>query len=259
MSADDKIRVELHERVALIRINAPATRNSLTPEMGMELREQISNLQNTVRAIVLTGSEKAFCSGAALSEGKINTTGADAGNRLESHYNPLMLTIRGLNVPFITAVCGAAAGIGASLALIGDLIIAGRSAYFLQAFGKIGLIPDGGSAWLLARAAGRVRAMELMLLAEKLPATQAHEWGLVTRVVDDAAVETEALALAQRLAQGPRLALARTRQLAWSAAEQGFAEELVLERHLQRECGHHPDFAEGIKAFLEKRPTQFAP
>lgn len=259
MSADDKVLVEIHDRVAVIRLNAPATRNSLTPEMGQELREQISNLQNTVRAIVLTGSDKAFCSGAALSEGKINASGSDAGNRLESHYNPLMLTIRGLNIPFITAVRGAAAGIGASLALVGDLIIAGRSAYFLQAFGKIGLIPDGGSAWLLARAAGRVRAMELMLLAEKLPAQQAYEWGMVTRVVDDADVEAEAMALANRLAQGPRLSLARTRQLAWSAAEQGFAEELVLERHMQRECGLHPDFAEGIRAFLEKRPTRFAP
>lgn len=259
MSVYDKILVEMHDRVALLRLNAPATRNSLTPEMSLALREHLSDLQNTVRAVVLTGSNKAFCSGAALNESEISTTGTDAGNRLESHYNPLVLTIRSLNIPFITAVCGAAAGIGASLAFMGDLIIAGRSAYFLQAFGKIGLIPDGGSAWLLARAVGRVRAMELMLLAEKLPAPQAHEWGLVTRLVDDEAVETQALALAHRLAQGPRLALAHTRQLAWRATEQGFAEELVVERHLQRECGQHPDFAEGIKAFLEKRPARFAP
>lgn len=258
-SPSGKILIETHDRVVLLRLNTPTTMNSFSPDMAAEMMALVNSLQNTARAIVLAGSERAFCSGAALNEGKADPNGVDAGKSLESHYNPLFLALRGLNIPLVTAVRGAAAGVGASLALVGDLIVAGKSAYFLQAFGRIGLVPDGGSPWLLARSAGRARAMEMILLAEKLPAEKAYEWGMVTRVVEDAQVEVEALALAHRLAKGPRLAIAHARQLVWSATENSFAEELVLERRLQRECGLNPDFAEGVKAFLEKRPAAFAP
>tara|TARA_R100000935_G_C2702210_1_gene110738 strand:- start:103 stop:534 length:432 start_codon:yes stop_codon:yes gene_type:complete len=139
----------------------------------------------------------------------------------------------------------------------GDIIICGRSTYFLEAFARIGLVPDGGAAWLLTRSVGRVRAMELMLLAEKLPADKAFDWGLITRLVEDNAVEAEAMAIAQKLANGPTRALALTRQSAWAAADSSFTESLQLERILQRDAGNHPDFVEGVAAFKEKRAARF--
>jgi len=155
------------------------------------------------------------------------------------------------------AVRGAAAGVGASLAMSGDIITCGRSAYFLEAFARIGLVPDGGAAWFLTRSVGRVRAMELMMLAEKLPAEKAFEWGLITRLFEDDAVEAEAMKIAQKLADGPTRALALTRQSAWAAADSSFTETLQLERVLQRDAGNHPDFAEGVAAFMEKRAARF--
>jgi 2-(1,2-epoxy-1,2-dihydrophenyl)acetyl-CoA isomerase len=141
--------------------------------------------------------------------------------------------------------------------MAGDIIVCGRSAYFLEAFARIGLVPDGGAAWFLTRSVGRVRAMELMMLAEKLPAEKAFDWGLITRLVEDDSVEAEAMAIAQKLADGPTRALALTRQSAWAAADSSFTETLQLERVLQRDAGNHPDFAEGVAAFKEKRAARF--
>jgi 2-(1,2-epoxy-1,2-dihydrophenyl)acetyl-CoA isomerase len=161
-------------------------------------------------------------------------------------------------VPLISAVRGAAAGVGASIALSADIIVAGQGAYFLQAFRRIGLVPDGGSTFLLTRAIGRVRAMEMMLLAERIPAPKAMEWGLITRLVADDAVETEALRLAAELAAGPTVAIGLIRKAAWAAAETGgFQDALNTERNLQRKCGSTADFREGVNAFLEKRTAQF--
>lgn len=245
--------------VSLIRFHDPATMNALTFDAAAEFRGLLETARKGARALVLAGSERAFCSGFDLGpelEPLIGT--ADVGLGLEDHINPAMLALRNLDIPLVTAVRGAAAGVGASIALMGDIIVAGRSAYFLQSFCRIGLIPDGGSPWLLARTIGRVRAMELMMLGDKLFAETAFDWGLVTRLVDDAEVETTALDLAHRLAAGPAMALALTRRAGWAAADSTFEEELHLERRLQRDAGFHPDFREGVSAFRERRRPRFS-
>lgn len=245
--------------VSVIRFNDPATMNALTGDMAAGLRRHLKEEARSARAIVLAGSERAFSTGANLG-GSIPDTleGFDVGATLEEEYNPLMETIRDLPVPVVSAVRGAAAGVGASIALAADIICAGRSAYFLEAFARIGLVPDGGATWLLTRAVGRVRAMEMMLLAEKIPAQQALDWGLITRVIDDAEVEASAMEIAQKLAAGPSRALGLIRKACWSAADEDFLAALRTERKLQREAGEHPDFAEGVAAFRAKRPPDFS-
>lgn len=255
---DDRFTVTREGSVSTVRLDDPKTMNSMDTPMAQALRETLRAEAKISTCIILAGGERAFCSGASLSGDLVPGDGdLDAGLTLEDAFNPLVETIRTLPVPFVTAVRGAAAGVGASLAMAGDLIVAGRSAYFLEAFARIGLVPDGGAAWLLSRSVGRVRAMELMMLAEKLSAEKAFEWGLVTRLTEDDAVEAEAMKLAQRLADGPTKALALTRQSAWAAAHSSFTESLQLERILQREAGNHPDFAEGVSAFMEKRAARF--
>jgi 2-(1,2-epoxy-1,2-dihydrophenyl)acetyl-CoA isomerase len=254
------IKSTFQDCYAVLTMDDPATLNAMSPIVAEDLTTALTEAGEKSRAIVLTGAGRGFCSGANLSGDAIGGgMGAsfDAGISLEQSYNPLMLTIRDLPVPLITAVNGAAAGIGASVAMAGDLIIAAKSAYFLQAFSRIGLVPDGGSPWLLTRAVGRVRAMELMLLAEKIYAPQALEWGLVNRVVADDELMDFAIVLAEKLAAGPTSALAKIRRMTWAAQEHGFEAELSLERNVQCEAGRHKDFAEGVSAFLEKRPAKF--
>ena len=198
---DDRLAVTREGRVSTVRLNDHKTLNSMDTQMALSLREVLRAEAKVCSCIILAGGERGFCSGANLSGDLAPGDGElDAGQTLEDAFNPLVETIRTLPVPFITAVRGAAAGVGASLAMSGDIIICGRSTYFLEAFARIGLVPDGGAAWLLTRSVGRVRAMELMLLAEKLPADKAFDWGLITRLVEDNAVEAEAMAIAQKLA-----------------------------------------------------------
>jgi 2-(1,2-epoxy-1,2-dihydrophenyl)acetyl-CoA isomerase len=180
------------------------------------------------------------------------------GVLLDDVFNPMIRRLRDLPVPLVTAVRGAAAGVGCSIALMGDVIVAGRGAYFLQAFCNIGLVPDGGSAYLLSRAIGRVRAMELMLFGERFPADKAFDAGLVTRLVDDDEVDAVALELAHRLAQGPTRALSLIRKAAWAALDSGLDDQLDYERQLQCDAGRHEDFIEGVTAFVEKRPARFS-
>ncbi len=252
------IQIENAGAVSTLRLHDPATMNALTPQMARDLHAALKDEATRARAIVLAGGERAFSTGANLKAAvPADLAGFDVGRTLQEDYNPLMLTIRDLPVPLISAVRGAAAGVGASLALACDIIVAGRGAYFLEAFARIGLIPDGGATWLLNRAVGRVRAMEMMLLAEKIPAPQAHDWGLVTRLVEDETVEAEAMALAERLAAGPSRSYALIRQAAWRAADADFAQALEVERALQKQAGETPDFAEGLAAFQEKRPARF--
>jgi 2-(1,2-epoxy-1,2-dihydrophenyl)acetyl-CoA isomerase len=254
----DKIQTERLGAVTVLRLNDPGSMNAMTPDMARQLRALLEAESRTARAIVLAGSERAFSAGANLKTAIPTDLAAfDAGETLEQDYNPLMETIRALPVPLISAVRGAAAGVGASIALACDVIVAGRSAYFLEAFARIGLVPDGGATWLLTRAVGRVRAMEMMLLAEKITAAQALDWGLITRLADDEAVEQAALDVAERLSRGPSRSYALIRTAAWSAADTGFSDALATERRLQKEAGNSADFAEGLAAFREKREPRF--
>jgi 2-(1,2-epoxy-1,2-dihydrophenyl)acetyl-CoA isomerase len=254
-----KVEYGVADGVATVRLNDPATLNALTTEVTDALHEAARRAGREARAMKLCGAGRGFCSGWNLGTTSPGGDGEqfDAGRALENHVNPLMRTLRDLPIPWIAAVGGAAAGVGASLALSADLIVAGESAYFLQAFRRIGLVPDGGATWLLAKAAGRARAMELMLLGEKLPAAKALEWGLINRVVGDADVLAVAGALAGELAAGPTLALGLIRRAAWVATAADFDTALNTERAMQTDAGGTEDFREGVMAFFEKRPARF--
>lgn len=254
----DGLKIETTGGITTIALNDPKTLNALTPQLAKSLAATLMEVEKTSRVIILTGSDRAFCSGANLQGQTDSQPGdIDAGSSLDLAYNPLMLTIRNLEVPLITAISGPAAGIGASIAMAGDIIIAGKSSYFLEAFCHIGLVPDGGATWMLVRNVGRVRAAELALLGEKLSAQQAHEWGMVTRVVEDDAVMSTAQQFAERLANGPTHALGLMRKLLWIAGDTSFDDQLSEERDAQASAGKHPHFAEGVAAFLEKRKAKF--
>ncbi len=252
------VMLEMNADVAILTLNDPASRNAMSAEMAQQLLAALKAASGSAKAIVLRGHEKAFCSGANLSSDLVGNAGSiDAGKALEEIFNPLVLAIRDLPVPLVTAVRGAAAGVGASLALIGDIIVAGEGAYFLLPFRHVGLVPDGGAPWLISKAVGRVRALEMILLAERIPAAKAHEWGLVTRCVSDEDVDETALALARNIASGATNAIRLARKAVWAAQSADLQAELELERELQREAGYHPNFVEGVTAFREKRPPVF--
>lgn len=255
-----KVKYELEGGVALITLSDPGTLNAIDPAMADAMGELVARAAREARCVVVTGEGRAFCSGANLSPASERATyqrgRIDAGERLEKHYNPLVLALRDLPIPFVTAVNGAAAGIGASFALLGDLIVAGEGAYFLQAFRRIGLVPDGGATYLLPRMVGRARAMEMMLLGEKVTARKALEWGLINRCVPDVDLPATAKALALELAKGPA-SLGIIRRLAWDSLDADFPSQLAAERDGQRRAGLTADFTEGVTAFLQKRPANF--
>jgi 2-(1,2-epoxy-1,2-dihydrophenyl)acetyl-CoA isomerase len=257
-----KIRYALEGPVAVITMADPATMNAAGVDTAEELTDAFARAATDARAVVMTGEGRGFCSGANLvSTNKVAGGGGagefDAGAALDTHYNPLVTAMRDLPIPFVTAVNGAAAGVGCSFALLGDMIIAQEDAYFLQAFRRIGLVPDGGSTYMLARAIGRARAMEMMLLGEKIFAPQALEWGLINRVVPAAELLPSALKLATDLANGPTKTLAMIRKIAWASLDNTWGDQLHLERVTQRDAGGTADFREGVTAFLTKRPAQF--
>jgi 2-(1,2-epoxy-1,2-dihydrophenyl)acetyl-CoA isomerase len=225
----------------------------------MKALDEVENPKRGVRCLVMTGEGRGFCAGANLQRpaGDSNSGSSDAGLVLETLYHPFLRRVRNLQIPFVTAVNGAAAGVGMSFALMGDLVLCARSAYFLQAFRRIGLVPDGGSTWILPRLIGKVRAMELSLLGEKLPAETALSWGLVNRVYDDGELIDKAKTLATDLANGPTKALGLIRRLYWESLDNSYEEQLNLERQSQRIAGSSEDFREGVRAFLEKRPAKF--
>jgi 2-(1,2-epoxy-1,2-dihydrophenyl)acetyl-CoA isomerase len=257
-----RIKVADDGPVTVITLADPATMNAASVEMASELHDAFRRVDaaESIRAVVLTGEGRGFCSGANLSGGGAGGMGAegrpDAGSALETVYNPLVTHIRELSKPLVVAVNGAAAGVGCSLALLGDLIVAGESAYFLQAFRRIGLVPDGGSTYLLPRMIGRARAMEMAMLGERVPARQALDWGLINRCVDDAALMPTAMALAEELASGPA-SLGLTRQLIWGSLDAGWSEQLHREAASQTKAGRTEDFGEGVAAFLQKRKAAF--
>ena len=255
---DEKVLYELVGDVAFIRMNDPATLNAMSSPIGEGLLKGIAQAEGEARAIVLGAVGRGFCSGANLAEGGIDLddAGRDLGLRLETLFNPLLLRMRASPLPVVTAVRGAAVGVGCGIALAGDLIVAGESAFFFQAFGKVGLAPDGGSSYLLSRAIGRPRAMEMMLLGEKLPAPRALDWGLINRVVADEAVDEAALALAAMLAAGPA-SMGIIKRLAWAGMDSTMEAALNDERFAQREACRTEDFAEGVASFREKRKARF--
>ncbi len=258
----EKITYETSDDIATITFNDPKTMNAAGLDTVEEMLLALEQAADSARCTILTGSGRGFCSGANLAPNMTGGRGQkgkpDAGKALDSHYNPLIKMMRTHPHPIITAVNGAAAGVGCSIALMGDFILAGQSAYFLQAFRRIGLVPDGGSTYLLPRMIGRARAMEMTLFGDKLAADKALDWGLINRVVEDDQLLTEAHAYARKLADGPTQALAMIRDLIWQAEDNDFDGQLQAERFAQRTAGRQPDFKEGVMAFLEKRPANFS-
>lgn len=246
--------------IARITLNRPDKLNSFTVAMHGELRQAIGQAgADGARALILTGAGRAFCTGQDLAE-RIVPPGApppDLGHSIETHYKPLVLALRALPLPVIAAVNGAAAGAGANLAFACDIVLAARSAVFIQAFSKLGLGSDCGGSYFLPRLAGTARAMGLLLTADRLGAEQAEQWGLIWKCVDDDRLMPEAGALAARLVQGPPLAYAAIKRALQASAHNTLEQQLDLERDTQRELGRSEDYREGVSAFMEKRAPRF--
>lgn len=254
------VKYEAEGGVALITLNDPGSLNAISVTMTAELTDAFQRAVSESRCIVLTGEGRGFSSGANLASGAPPADAEgnpDLGARLELTFNPFVSFLRDLPIPYVAAVNGAAAGIGCSYALLGDIIVAGESAYFLQAFRRIGLVPDGSATYHLPRMVGRARAMEMMLLGERIPARTAFEWGLINRVVPDADLLPTAKALALDLANGPTKTLGMIRRLAWASLDNTWEEQLHAERLAQRDAGRTNDFREGVAAFFQKRAAKF--
>jgi 2-(1,2-epoxy-1,2-dihydrophenyl)acetyl-CoA isomerase len=255
--AYEQIKTEISPAsVGTITLNRPDSLNALTSQMLDEIRDSVTGLpEQGARCLLLTGAGRGFSSGADLASG--GGLPEDVGLALEQHFNPLMEAIAAAPVPVVAAVNGPAAGAGASLALMADIVVAARSAYFLQAFVNIGLVPDAGATWLLPRLAGRARAIEMMMLGERIGADKAAEWGMIARVVDDEFLAEESVLLATSLARGPTRALGLIRSLARNAEQLPLTDALAAERIAQREAGQTDDFKQAVFAFLQKRQPTF--
>src|SRR4051794_31677065 len=254
-----KIKTSLEDGIAVLAIADPATLNAAGVDTVGEMSTALQGFakpESGARCVIITGEGRGFSSGANLSGRGDGPAPDDGGLVLEEHYNPFMKVMREMPIPLIAAVNGPAAGIGCSIALSCDLVVAAESAYFLQAFRRVGLVPDGGATWLLSRLAGKARAMEMTLLGERIPAATALAWGLINRCVPDAELMPTTRALARNLADGPK-ALTYIRKLVWDGMESAWAEQLHAERMAQSAAGASEDFREGVAAFLEKRPAAF--
>lgn len=249
--------ITVHEAdgVAVLTMNRPDKLNGMTAQMRAELTHAIGAASKTARALVLTGAGRAFSSGQDLGGDK--PADLDLARVLCEEYAPLLRAIEDSEIPIIAAVNGPAAGAAANIALSCDVVIAARSAYFLQAFARIGLMPDAGGTWMLPRLAGLPRAMGMSLFAEPVPAAQAAEWGMIWEVVEDDALTDRAAELAHRLAKGPTRAYAAIRKALREGLGAPYAAQLDREAEMQAELGRSRDFAEGVTAFLEKRPADY--
>jgi 2-(1,2-epoxy-1,2-dihydrophenyl)acetyl-CoA isomerase len=256
----ETILFEVDSGVARLTLNRPDKLNSFNVQMHGEVRQALSSIPvSGARVLVLTGAGRGFCAGQDLSDRAVapGSQSVDLGESIENRYNPLVLALRDLPMPVIAAVNGVAAGAGANIALACDIVIAARSANFVQAFSKLGLIPDSGGTWFLPRLVGDARAMGLTLLGNKLPAEQAAAWGLIWQCVDDAELAATVDAMAKQFAVAPTRGLAATKAALRSSWQHTFKEQLDLERDVQRELGRSSDYSEGVAAFTEKRTPRF--
>jgi 2-(1,2-epoxy-1,2-dihydrophenyl)acetyl-CoA isomerase len=257
---DDPILVERCAGYRVITLNRPQRLNSFTEPMHRALQAALADAESdeTCRALLLTGAGRGFCAGQDLND-RLSKAGETPvlGGALESYYNPLVRKLRALPFPVVAAVNGVAAGAGCNIALACDIVLAARSANFVQSFAKIGLVPDSGGSWILPRLVGPARARALALTAEPLPADKAEAWGMIWKALDDDKLMVEAHALCGRFASAPTLGLALIKRALDASWENDLDTQLDLEREFQREASLTPDYAEGVRAFLEKRPPAF--
>jgi 2-(1,2-epoxy-1,2-dihydrophenyl)acetyl-CoA isomerase len=251
------IDFKLEGGIARLTLNRPDRLNSFTVEMHEEVADALSRLESA-RVLILTGAGRGFCAGQDLNDRAVAPGEAvDLGHSVENYYNPLIRRLIGLPFPVIARVNGVAAGAGANIALACDIVIAAKSAKFIQSFASIGLIPDSGGTWVLPRLLGQARALGHALTAEPLPADKAAEWGLIWKAVEDAELDSEVDALAARFAAAPTRGLAAIKKMVRESWDHGLDEELDLQRDMMRELGTSEDYREGVAAFMEKRPPRF--
>jgi 2-(1,2-epoxy-1,2-dihydrophenyl)acetyl-CoA isomerase len=254
------ILFEVADGIARLTLNRPERLNSFNTDMHSEVRDALAGIEDgSTRALVITGAGRGFCAGQDLGDRAVapGGTAVDLGDSIEKYYKPLIMTLRNLPLPVIAAVNGVAAGAGANIALACDLVIAARSASFVQAFSKLGLVPDSGGTWFLPRLVGTARAMGLAFLGEKLSADQAAQWGLIWRCVEDAELAGVVDGLARQLAMAPTRGIARTKQALYESWGRTLEQQIDVERDYQRELGRTADYKEGVAAFTEKRTPQF--
>ena len=258
MTAFESVILERDGPIARITLNRPDRLNSFTAAMHGELRDALDQVGDA-RVIVLTGAGRGFCAGQDLNDRAVSADAApvDLGATVEASWNPLVRKLASMPQPVIARVNGVAAGAGANIALACDLVIAARSAKFIQSFSAIGLIPDSGGTWILPRLLGQARALGLALTGEPLPAEKAEQWGLIWKCVDDEALDSEVDAVAARLASLPPLGLAAFKEMIRSSWSNTLDEELDRQRDSMRRLGFTEDYREGVAAFLEKRPANF--
>ena len=243
--------------IARLTLNRPDRLNSFTVEMHGEVADALSKLEGA-RVLVLTGAGRGFCAGQDLNDRAVAPgESVDLGHSVETYYNPLIRTLTSLPFPVIARVNGVAAGAGANIALACDIVVAAKSAKFIQSFASIGLIPDSGGTWVLPRLVGQARALGLALTAEPLPAEKAAEWGLIWKAVEDEALDAEVDALAERFASAPTKGLARIKKMIRESWGHSLDKELDLQRDAMRELGFTHDYREGVAAFMEKRKPNF--
>jgi len=259
--AFNTIQFSIDGGVATLTLNRPKSLNSFTMEMHAEVREAMQRVHedNRIRCLVITGAGRGFCAGQDLGDRAVTTDGSspDLGESVEKNYNPLIRSITSLPKPVICAVNGVAAGAGSSIALACDIVLAARSASFIQLFCKIGLVPDSGGTWILPRTVGLARAKGLAMLGDRLPAETAAEWGLIWKCVDDDALAEEAQTMARYFATQPTRALGLIKQLLNDSSTNTLFEQTELEKEAMQELGQSDDYREGVAAFMEKRPPVF--
>ncbi len=259
--AYETILLEVGNGAARLTLNRPDRLNSFTVEMHREVADALSRIEgdDAVRVLLITGAGRGFCAGQDLSDRAVapGAEGVDLGESLENRYNPLIRRLIGLPKPIVCAVNGVAAGAGANIAFAADIVLAAKSAKFIQSFSNIGLVPDSGGTWILPRLAGHARALGLALTGEPLGAEKAESWGLIWRAVEDDQLAVEAEKLVARLASGPTRGFAAIKMALRKSWLAGLDEQLDLERDLQRELGRSSDYREGVAAFTEKRKPNF--